>query len=117
DPHPRRASVLEPALDAVGRRGQGGQRAGGQGRRQTRPLPEILMIHLGDRRSQTGVQLGLDRRELAALGLETAGLWKVQVDHEQGDKATAGHGRAQESSRSTCRVAYVSITSSSFTSA
>ena len=57
---------------------------------QARALPEVMMVGLGDGRAEAPLKLRLDRRQLAALALEAAGLGEVQLDLEDADERRLG---------------------------
>jgi hypothetical protein len=66
---------------------------GGDGR----PLPEVVMIGLGDSRTEAALQLRLQRQKLLALSLERMLVGEMEVDLDERDVADS-----YSSVRSTC---------------
>src|SRR5215467_1990416 len=92
------------------------------GRRDPRALPDVVVVDLGDRRSDSILQLRLRRSQEMPLLLQRVRLGEVELAGEDPDPA-AGHewmryDAAGSSSdvRSTSRVSKISRTSPSFTS-
>src|SRR4029450_5864451 len=54
--------------------------------RQTRALPQVVMVHLGHRRPESLVQLGSRRLQELPFPLERAVLRKVQLDAQDADE-------------------------------
>jgi hypothetical protein len=67
--------------------------SGRERRRQRRPLPAVLVVHLGHRRPEAPLDLGLQGRQLLALPLEVAGGGEVEVDEQEGDERGRGGRR------------------------
>ena len=59
------------------------------GQRETRTLPQLVMIDLGHRRSEAILELGLRRLDVLALALQRARLGEVQLDAQDADVARA----------------------------
>src|SRR4051812_13124803 len=78
-------------------------------RREGRPLPEVVVIGLGDGGAKALLQVRLQRVELLALALEARVVREMQVDLDEADEPYS-------SSRSTWRVSKTSRTSPSLTS-
>src|SRR5205823_3299437 len=87
------------------RRAAADQRSG-----QRRALPAVVVSGLRNGRPESPLELRLQRDELPALALEASVFGEVQVDLDEADEA-------HSSSRSTCLVSKISITSPSLTSA
>src|SRR5205085_1849012 len=69
------------------------------------PLPEVVVVDLGDRGAEAILELRLRRLDVLALALQRAGVRKVQLDREDADVARAHaviqpNRAAHESSRS-----------------
>jgi hypothetical protein len=62
--------------------------------RESRPLPHVVMVDLGDGRAHPALQLRLGRPKMVALFLQGVRTRKVQLASEDPDEA-AGHPRIQ----------------------
>src|SRR5215212_294878 len=70
--------------------------------RQRRPLPEVVVVGLGDRRAEAPLELRLQRHDLLPLALQAPVVREVKVNLDQADEA---HGRALAATRAPSRPA------------
>lgn len=68
---------------------QGACVAADKGRRQRRPLPEIVMVRLGHGGAEAPLQVRLERGQLLPLALEAAVVREVQMYLEEADERHA----------------------------
>src|SRR3954463_485631 len=61
-----------------------------QSGRERAPLPQVVVVGLGDRRAEATLQLGLQRDDLLALALQAPVVREVKLDLDQADEAHAG---------------------------
>jgi hypothetical protein len=59
--------------------------AGDAGHGQRGPLPEIVVVYLGDGGAEAIPELRLGRGDMLALSLQRAGLGEMQLDREDAD--------------------------------
>src|SRR5204862_5499167 len=59
------------------------------GQRQARTLPQLMVVDLGNRNTESVLQLCLRRLDVLAFALERARLGKVQLDAQDPDVARA----------------------------
>jgi hypothetical protein len=57
--------------------------------RDRRPLPELVVVDLGDRGAESVLELRLRREDVLALALQRPRLGEVQLGDEDGDEAGA----------------------------
>src|SRR5215471_3906521 len=77
--------AVQPPLRVVEQAVQRAHLACGAGHRQPAPLPQIVMVDLGDRCAEPVLQLRLCRQHVLALALQRPGVGKVELDREDPD--------------------------------
>jgi hypothetical protein len=86
-----RGAIADPRHDvALERHGRGVQIADVSGHDrggEASPLPQVVVLGLGDRSAEAPPQVLLERDQLLALALEAAALREVEVDLDQADEA------------------------------
>jgi hypothetical protein len=79
----------EPALRAGGELLGAARVAGRERRRDRRPLPQVVVVDLGDRGAEAVLELRLRRQDMLALPLQRARLGEVELGDEDRDEAGA----------------------------
>jgi hypothetical protein len=79
----------EPALRAGGELLGAARVAGRERGRDRGPLPQVVVVDLGDRGAEAVLELGLRREDVLALALQRARLGKVELGDEDRDEAGA----------------------------
>jgi hypothetical protein len=74
-------------LEIVRRALEGPEVAPDQHGGQRGPLPEVVMVGLGDRRAEALLELGLHGKQFLALAFERPVVWEMQVDLDESQVA------------------------------